>query len=405
MLGRRWIVLCVVFLARTAMGFQFQSIASVGPLLSEAFSVDNAEIGTLIGLYFLPGVVIAFPGGLLARRLGDKRICSVGLGLMVVGGLLLGASHDYGTAFVGRGVSGAGAILFNLVVTKMTADWFADREIVFAMAVLLASWPFGVAAGLILHQRLGASFGWPSVMDMAALPSALALALIALAYRSPAAHETTAPASAGPALGVEIPWQRQLVPLVLAGTIWGCGNAALVLFLSFAPQLLGKFGYSPHAAASLPSTALWIVMLSAPVGGYLIERFGKADTGIVLFCAAAALAIMLICLDISPPLLCAALGLVIGPPSGAMLALPARILGARQRAAGLGLFFTCYYAVMSIAPAIGGWLQDSWGTPAAALQLASALFLAIAPLLLVFQRLVAQMPANTGSILIEDRKR
>ncbi len=41
-----------------------------------------------------------------------------------------------------------GAILFNLVITKMTADWFARREIVLAMSVILSTWPFGIALGL-----------------------------------------------------------------------------------------------------------------------------------------------------------------------------------------------------------------------------------------------------------------
>jgi MFS family permease len=90
--GRRWAILGVLFLARTAMGFQFQSVASTAPFLIERFGIGYAEIGTLIGLYMLPGVAIALPGGLLGRRFGDRRVCAVGLALMIVGGLLVGAA-------------------------------------------------------------------------------------------------------------------------------------------------------------------------------------------------------------------------------------------------------------------------------------------------------------------------
>ena len=397
MIGRRWIILSVLFLARSAMGFQFQSIGSLGPLLGKALSVNYTEIGTLIGLYFLPGAVISLPGGLVMQRFGDKRICAVGLSLMVAGGILLGESHNFGTAFVGRLISGTGAILFNQVLTKMTTDWFAGREIVFAMAVVLASWPFGIAAGLLIQPWIGASFGWQAVMQAAASLSALALLLIALTYRSPPA---VGPAMSDKAMArarpLVLPSRRQILPLTLAGIIWGNGNVGFVLFFSFTPQLLGELGYSPVAAASLPSTALWITMLSVPLGGYLIQRLGEPDAGIHLCCSLTALVLGLICLGISPPLLCAAFGVVMGPPAGAMLSLPARILRPEQRAAGLGLFFTCYYVLMTIGPAIAGWLRDSSGTSVVALQFASALFLAIVPLLLLFQRLIASSRAARG---------
>ncbi|MFI5012621.1 MAG: MFS transporter [Hyphomicrobiales bacterium] len=395
MIDRRWIILCVLFVARTAISFQFQSVGSVAPLLGQTLSVNYTEIGTLIGLFFLPGALISLPGGLFMQRFGDKRICAVGLSLMVAGGIVLGESHDFGMAFAGRLVSGTGAILLNQVLTKMTTDWFAGREIVFAMAVLLASWPFGIAAGLVIQPWMGASFGWPVVMYMVASLCGLALLLVALAYRTPVG--ASAPAEAFASAGVFVlPPRRQIMPLTVAGIIWGNANVGLVLFFSFMPQLLGEFGYSPVASASLPSTALWIIMLSVPLGGYITERLGEPDAAILLCCTFTALALALICLDISPPLLCAAFGVAMGPPAGALLALPARILGAKDRAAGLGLFFTWYYALMTLGPAIAGWLRDSWGTSATALQLASALFLTIAPLLLLFNRLIAIAPTAAG---------
>ena len=45
--------------------------------------------------------------------------------------------------FTGRVISGVGAVLFNVVLTKMVADWFAGREIVTAMALTAATWPLG----------------------------------------------------------------------------------------------------------------------------------------------------------------------------------------------------------------------------------------------------------------------
>ena len=60
-------MLAVLTFARTAMGFQFQSVGAVSPLLTERLHIGYGELGFLVGLFSLPGVVLALPGGLLWR--------------------------------------------------------------------------------------------------------------------------------------------------------------------------------------------------------------------------------------------------------------------------------------------------------------------------------------------------
>jgi len=92
--GERWLILPVLFLARTAMAFQFQAVAALSSLVVADFEIDYTQLGLLIGLYLLPGTVIAYPGGLLGQYFGDKRIALIGVSLMVAGGLLT-ATEDY----------------------------------------------------------------------------------------------------------------------------------------------------------------------------------------------------------------------------------------------------------------------------------------------------------------------
>ena len=79
-MDKRWWCLGAITLARAAMGFQFQAVAAVGPLVvAGSLGLDKGQLGWLVGLYLLPGAVIALPGGLLGRRFGDKRLVLVGL--------------------------------------------------------------------------------------------------------------------------------------------------------------------------------------------------------------------------------------------------------------------------------------------------------------------------------------
>ena len=94
LVSNRWLILAVLFLARTAMGFQFQSVAALSSFLIGDLRIDYTQLGLLIGFYLLPGVVIAYPGGLLGQRFGDKQVAILGMTLMVVGGMLTGSSHN-----------------------------------------------------------------------------------------------------------------------------------------------------------------------------------------------------------------------------------------------------------------------------------------------------------------------
>src|SRR4051812_26123944 len=91
----RWRMLLVLFLARTAMAYQFQTVPSAGPFLIENLHLDFAHLGTLIGLYMFPGIVIALPGGMLARDFGAERMVLTGLALMVLGGAIMGVDSVF----------------------------------------------------------------------------------------------------------------------------------------------------------------------------------------------------------------------------------------------------------------------------------------------------------------------
>src|SRR4030095_3619049 len=87
-MANRWVALAIVFITRTSMGFQFQAVASVAPLMIADLGLSYAQLGTLVGIYMLPGAFFALPGGVIGQRLGERRVVVAGLALMVAGGVL-----------------------------------------------------------------------------------------------------------------------------------------------------------------------------------------------------------------------------------------------------------------------------------------------------------------------------
>lgn len=375
--GRRWIILAVLFAARAATGFQFQSIGSATNLLMADLGIGYSEVGMLLGAYLLPGVIVAFPAGLLGSRVREKTLGLFGLLLMAVSGLALSYSGDLVPALIARVVGGVGATIVILVATKMVADWFESSEIVLAMSLLQMSWPFGAMIALPIQTFIAQSFGWHAVMGSAAICSVAALCAFAMI---PHAVQPSQVAAAGRG---RLP-RAALVPVVISGTIWGVMNLACVLFFSYAPLLMVAQGSSPTVSASLTSLAIWFTILAIPTGGYLVHRSGRPITAIIACGLIAASALMLFVVDFHPTIACLIFGTAIGPLSGAILSLPARVLEPADRSVGFGLFYTCFYVLMAVGPTAAGRLQDAWGSPSAALVASAALLATMVPLVALF---------------------
>src|SRR5262245_3379401 len=181
----RWLILAVLTLARTVMGFQFQSVASVSPYLIEHFQMSYAALVTLVGLYLLPGAAVSIPGGVLAQRVGDKRITCIGLAAMVCGALMMATTENFALLSAGRIISGTGAVFLNVMVTKMVTDWFPSDKTAVALSILIASWPIGIAIALVLLPAVAKVTSWQAAIHGTVAASVVAFALISFFYRPP----------------------------------------------------------------------------------------------------------------------------------------------------------------------------------------------------------------------------
>ena len=385
-LRNRWFILTILFLARTALAFQFQSVAALGPLLVLELDIDYARLGTLVGLYMLPGVVFALPGGLLGQRFGDKRMALLGLSAMMLGGAWVALSDSYASAVAGRLVSGTGAVLLNILLAKMVADWFAGRETATAMALLLNSWPIGIGIALAALAPLAAAKSVPVALGLTALASLAALVLMAVFYRAPSGL-AAAPVSLRFALS-----RPEWLLAVLSGLIWAFYNVGYIQLLTFGPSFLASRGMPVGAAGPVVSLATWVALVSVPLGGFLAERFGQPNAVMALCFLAVAGAIAALPFGLAPAPGLALIGLLFGPPAGLIMKLPTEVLQPRNRASGMGVYYACYYAAMALVTPLAGLLRDTAGYDAAPLFFAAGLMVASAGVLFVFRAFQRRAP-------------
>src|SRR6059036_794212 len=393
-MANRWVALAIVFVTRTSMGYQFQSVASVGPLLVSELGLTWAQLGLLIGLYMLPGAFFALPSGVVGQRLGERRTVVGSLALMVVGGLVTAASPGFTVAAAGRLLSGIGAVLMNILLAKMVADWFAEREMSTAMAVMLTSWPVGLGVAAATLGGLATRSSWRMAIVATALAAALGLVLIAFAYRDPSRTAGGA-AGAPPARRAGLA-AREVGLAVSAGLAWGCFNASLVAVVAFGPAMLMARGLSLGNAGFVVSLAIWVTILSVPLGGLLTDRLRRPNLSIVAGSLAAGLVTMLLPVLAHPLLAFCLLGLATGVSPGAVMALVPRAVAPQRLATALGVYYAVFYVVMAATQLAAGVVRDAAGSPAAPIRFA-AFVMASTVLGLALFRLVERATPRAGA--------
>jgi predicted MFS family arabinose efflux permease len=368
-IDQRWLALAVLTAARASMGFQFQSIASVGPLVVTELGLSYAEVGALLGLYMLPGIALSLPGALIGRWFGDKRTVALSLVLMAAGGVLAGMAEDRSTLLIGRLIAGSGAVVLTVLMTKMVTDWFAGREIVLAMAAFMNSFPIGIGLGLMSLGMVAEVGGWRMAMFATAAVALISLLLFLAAYRRHPNDGGGAVVASKLGGGIS---GREMRLVCIAGAIWGTFNGSFAIMLGFSPILLVASGMTVVQAGFIVGVAGWLLVASAQAGGIIAQKWGQASLLMLLGLLGWGLCLLLMTV-VPPAAPLVVAGLVMGLPVGVILSLPAGVLQPESRSVGMGVFQTCNYALMAGLPVLAGRLQDIAGGPAAPFYFAAAL--------------------------------
>ncbi len=384
----RWVVLAIVFLARTCVGFQFIAVAAQMPQLRAELHFDYGQIGILLGVFMIAGALLSLPSGMIANRLGDRRTIQIGLIALVAGGAILGSGETFHGALIGRIIGGFGAVFITVPAAKILTDWFVGKEMATAMSVLGVAWPVGIAVGMSLLPFISVWSDWRVAVYVTAAAPALAMLLVSV-LPAPGARTVVESAPAKPVARPPL-WSihpREFWIILAGGAAWPLmSTGGYVVFSSYAPVMLIDRGISHTTAALVISLLSWLLIAIVPLGGYLADLTGKKDSMFWGGCLIAAAAIAMVPV-MDPVELWVVLAAILGFTVGMVMALPGDVLSPESRATGLGLYYTMYYIGTGVLPAIAGWIQDATGSAAFVIWF-SAACLALAPFSLLAFRIL-----------------
>ena len=354
----------------------FQRVAPAvmtGELMAD-FAISAAALGNLSAFYFYSYVSMQVPTGILADRVGPRRLLTAGAAVAAIGSLVFAAAPVLWLAGLGRLLIGGSVAVAFVAMLKIASHWFAPQYFARISGLALFTGTMGAVAGGVPLRLAIAEFGWRPVMGAASVLLLLLAAVIWAAvrddpsergYRSYFLHVSPQGRRQGAFAGIaEVLRARNVLLLVF---IPGGAVGPILTFAGLwgVPYLVTVRGFSATGAATVTS----LMLVGLAVGGLLFGAWSDAarrrkrpyavGMGGLAACWTAA-----VLLPGLPPALLVALLLAASLLSGCMVlsfaygkeSVPARLAGTATGVANMGAML----GPMILQPLVGVLLDANW---------------------------------------------
>ena len=237
---RKWWTLIAVSVATFMLLLDITVVNTALPSIQEDLNASFTDLQWVVDAYTLPLAALVLTAGVLADRLGRRRMFAAGLGIFTLGSLLAGLATDPTFLNLARAFQGVGwAVMFAVSLALIAQEFEAGRERGMAMGVYGATIGIAVAVGPLVGGVLTEWIGWESIFF---LNVPIGIAAIAITYLR--VRETRDPnASRIDWLGL-VTFSSSLFLLVLGllrGNDEGWGSTLIVSLLASATVLMIAF--------------------------------------------------------------------------------------------------------------------------------------------------------------------
>lgn len=264
--------------------FQRMAPAVMAEDLMRDFKLGGALLGNLSAMYFYSYAIMQIPSGLLADRLGARRLAGGACAVAACGIILFSLGTNIWLAYAGRLLIGASVAVAWVTCMKLAGHWFPpNRFATVTGAGLVVGNLGGVLAGVPLSEAVSL-FGWRLSMGASGVLTLVVALVIWLAvrddpqeygYRSYAHSSVLKNGNlrAGAALR-SVMLNRQTWLLFFAG---GLTAAPVLTFAGLwgVPYLTQIYQLDRTTAATITSTMLIAWALGGPALGGISDRLGR----------------------------------------------------------------------------------------------------------------------------------
>ena len=282
-----WVILFVALLAGVSAPLNQFKVPPLMPVLMQRFQLDLSTAGLLMTIFAITGFILALPAGVILQRLGPKAAGLIALGCLVVGSALGALSNSAELLLATRLVEGAGMGLIAVVAPALISIWFPPEKQGRPMGIWATWVPLGSLIIFNVAPAVESSAGWQAVWWIGAAFGLVAFILYWLLVRLPPSFATGQPLEAQSRRLEPAPSLRQALAgrnIWLLGISFASFNLILIGVVStyFPTFLTSERGYNLGSASFITSIPSLVVVLSAPLAGWLLDRMGVRKPFLVI---------------------------------------------------------------------------------------------------------------------------
>jgi len=237
---RKWWTLIVVSVATFMLLLDITVVNTALPAIQADLDASFTDLQWVIDAYTLSLAAVVLTAGVLADRLGRRRVFAVGLGIFSLASLLAGLAGDPTFLNLARALQGiGGAVMFAVSLALIAQEFSPGRERGMAMGVYGATIGVSVAIGPLVGGALTEGLGWESIFFINVPIGAAAIAITYTRLR-----ETRDPKASRIDWAGLVTFSTALFLLVLGllrGNEEGWGSTMIVGLLAGAAVLLAAF--------------------------------------------------------------------------------------------------------------------------------------------------------------------
>ena len=130
------------------------------PLAMKELGISATQAGAFMSFFFIGYLLTQLPGGMLADRLGTRKILLGSLVLMGIFTLSVAFTPGYEIGLALRFLAGIGSGAVLAASVKGVHDYFEPTGRATAMGFFMASGPLGLLTANLLSPLIAAEHGW-----------------------------------------------------------------------------------------------------------------------------------------------------------------------------------------------------------------------------------------------------
>lgn len=191
----RWVVMTLLFILYTVANADRANIGFALPYLRKEFEMSNTEAGTIISLFFLAYAAFQVPSGFLVKKLGNRKMFTLGMALTSICTGLIGTASSVLTLKALRLGIGVAEAPVAVASSSTINNWFPPKEKGTATGIFLAGSKMGPLIVPTLCAWIISVWGWREIFVFFMIPGlALAIAWYFLVANRPSESKFVNPA-------------------------------------------------------------------------------------------------------------------------------------------------------------------------------------------------------------------